>query len=78
MRTERICSGCRDGADFEIPFAMAFQPIVDVETGHAFAYEALVRGVDGAGVGPSAPGRRAPTAGPACGTAGTRGSHGDR
>ncbi|UAK26509.1 EAL domain-containing protein [Sphingomonas nostoxanthinifaciens] len=45
----RVCSGCRDGVDFEIPFAMAFQPIVDVETGHAFAYEALVRGVDGAG-----------------------------
>lgn len=46
---ERICSGCRDGADFEIPFAMAFQPIVDTDTGSAFAYEALVRGVDGAG-----------------------------
>jgi EAL domain-containing protein (putative c-di-GMP-specific phosphodiesterase class I) len=49
MKMERICSGCRDGADFEIPFAMAFQPIVDIETGRAFAYEALVRGVDGAG-----------------------------
>jgi EAL domain-containing protein (putative c-di-GMP-specific phosphodiesterase class I) len=48
MKMERICSGCRDGAEFEIPFAMAFQPIVDVETGRAFAYEALVRGVDGA------------------------------
>jgi EAL domain-containing protein (putative c-di-GMP-specific phosphodiesterase class I) len=46
---ERICSGCRDGADFEVPFAMAFQPIVDVESGRAFAYEALVRGVDGTG-----------------------------
>lgn len=46
---ERICSGCRDGADFEIPFAMAFQPIVDTDTGKPFAYEALVRGIDGAG-----------------------------
>lgn len=46
---ERICSGCRDGADFEIPFAMAFQPIVDTDTRKPFAYEALVRGIDGAG-----------------------------
>lgn len=45
----KICSGCRDGADFEEPFAMAFQPIVDTQTGRVFAYEALVRGVDGAG-----------------------------
>ena len=28
---------------------MAFQPIVDTDTGNPFAYEALVRGVDGAG-----------------------------
>ncbi|WP_294236711.1 EAL domain-containing protein [uncultured Sphingomonas sp.] len=43
----KICSGCRDGVDFEIPFAMAFQPIVDTATGRPFAYEALIRGVDG-------------------------------
>ena len=49
MKMERICSGCRDGAEFDVPFAMAFQPIVDTDTGRAFAYEALVRGVDGAG-----------------------------
>jgi EAL domain-containing protein (putative c-di-GMP-specific phosphodiesterase class I) len=49
MEERRICSGCRDGADFEIPFAMAFQPIVDTEAGNVFAYEALIRGVDGAG-----------------------------
>jgi len=49
MKMERICAGCRDGTDFELPFAMAFQPIVDTETGAPFAYEALVRGVDGAG-----------------------------
>ncbi|WP_380788510.1 EAL domain-containing protein [Sphingomonas sp. R86521] len=45
----KICSGCRDGADFEIPFTMAFQPIVDTDRGLPFAYEALIRGVDGAG-----------------------------
>ena len=49
MRMERLCSGCRDGLDFELPFTMAFQPIVDVAAGKVFAYEALVRGVDGAG-----------------------------
>ena len=49
MRMERICNGCRDGGGFDVPFAMAFQPIVDIETGRAFAYEALVRGVEGAG-----------------------------
>lgn len=45
----KICSGCRDGADFEVPMAMAFQPIVDTDTDLPFAYEALVRGADGAG-----------------------------
>lgn len=45
----KICSGCRDGIDFDIPFAMAFQPIVDTHTGQPFAYEALVRGLDGSG-----------------------------
>lgn len=42
------CSGCRVGAE-QFDLAMAFQPIVDVETGRPYAYEALVRGVDGAG-----------------------------
>jgi EAL domain-containing protein (putative c-di-GMP-specific phosphodiesterase class I) len=49
MEMRRICTGCRDGVGFEIPFAMAFQPIVDTLTGRPFAYEALVRGIDGAG-----------------------------
>lgn len=40
----RPCSGCRDGAGLEFAFSMAFQPIVDVETGRPFAFEALVRG----------------------------------
>lgn len=44
------CQGCRsEGRAFDI--AMAFQPIVDVETGRPFAYEALVRGADGEGAG---------------------------
>lgn len=45
----KICTGCRDGVDFDIPFSMAFQPIVDTDTGLPFAYEALVRGLDGCG-----------------------------
>lgn len=45
----RICSGCRDGTDFEVPMAMAFQPIMDTLTNTPFAYEALVRGSDGSG-----------------------------
>jgi len=45
------CVACRDGAGFDLPITMAFQPIVDVETGQVFAYEALVRGQDGRGAG---------------------------
>lgn len=41
------CQGCKSG-QFEFDIAMAFQPIVDVETGQPFAYEALVRGSNGA------------------------------
>ena len=48
MESRPICTGCRDGIDFEIPFAMAFQPIVDTDTGKPFAYEALIRGIGGA------------------------------
>ena len=43
------CEGCRDGAGFETPFSMAFQPIVDIKTHSIFAHEALVRGVGGEG-----------------------------
>jgi EAL domain-containing protein (putative c-di-GMP-specific phosphodiesterase class I) len=46
-----ICSGCRDGAALDFAFSMAFQPIVDIETNAVFAYEALVRGLDGAPAG---------------------------
>jgi EAL domain-containing protein (putative c-di-GMP-specific phosphodiesterase class I) len=49
MRMEHICSRRRDGVDFEVPFAVALLPIVDVESRRAVAYEALVRGVGGTG-----------------------------
>jgi len=42
------CPGCRDNAALDFDFSMAFQPIVDIQTGLPFAYEALVRGADGA------------------------------
>ena len=42
-----LCRGCRDGAGTGFDFTMAFQPIVDLETGRAYAYEALVRGPSG-------------------------------
>lgn len=45
------CVGCRDGAGFDVPITMAFQPIVDVRRQTVFAYEALVRGQDGQGAG---------------------------
>lgn len=41
------CAACKDGIDQPMGFSMAFQPIVDVETGRPFAYEALVRGPNG-------------------------------
>lgn len=45
------CNGCRDGRAFELPFTMAFQPIVDIRSGAIFAHEALVRGPNGEGAG---------------------------
>lgn len=44
-----VCTGCRDGASLDFGFSMAFQPIVDLQEGRVAAYEALVRGLDGAG-----------------------------
>ena len=41
------CEGCRDGEDLDFTFSMAFQPIMDLNTSKAFAYEALVRGPQG-------------------------------
>jgi len=43
------CNGCQNGDSFDLPISMAFQPIVDFAARRIFAYEALVRGVDGAG-----------------------------
>jgi EAL domain-containing protein (putative c-di-GMP-specific phosphodiesterase class I) len=43
------CIGCQDGAKFDLPITMAFQPIVDIRTETVYAYEALVRGVGGEG-----------------------------
>lgn len=45
------CQGCRDGAAFSTPITMAFQPIADASQQKVFAYEALVRGADGAPAG---------------------------
>jgi len=45
------CRGCRTGAPLAMAITMAFQPIVDIETGSVFAYEALVRGADGRSAG---------------------------
>lgn len=41
------CQACRTGKPLGMAITMAFQPIVDIGTGSVFAYEALVRGVDG-------------------------------
>ncbi|MGF9692260.1 EAL domain-containing protein [Rhizobium sp. 0TCS1.26] len=45
------CAGCKDGKAFEVPFSMAFQPIVDLDRRRVFAQEALVRGSGGEGAG---------------------------
>ncbi|WP_298952476.1 EAL domain-containing protein [uncultured Methylobacterium sp.] len=45
------CQGCRDGAPLPFTFTMAFQPILDVDQGRVWGYEALVRGEDGQGAG---------------------------
>jgi EAL domain-containing protein (putative c-di-GMP-specific phosphodiesterase class I) len=43
------CVGCRNGDESSFPLRIAFQPIVDLQSGHAYAYEALVRGPNGEG-----------------------------
>ena len=43
------CAACREHPALPFEFTMAFQPIVDLRTRQVFAYEALIRGVDGAG-----------------------------
>lgn len=41
------CKGCQGGEQLGFEFTMAFQPIVDVEAGSVWGYEALVRGSNG-------------------------------
>lgn len=41
------CAECRNHEALGFDFTMAFQPIVNVRTQRPFAYEALVRGLDG-------------------------------
>ena len=45
------CKQCLESNPLDFEITMAFQPIVDLETKSVFAYEALVRGKDGAGAG---------------------------
>ena len=48
-RSTSACNGCRDDDASGLSITMAFQPIADLATQRVFAYEALVRGADGAG-----------------------------
>ncbi|RRV10543.1 EAL domain-containing protein [Pseudomonas sp. v388] len=41
------CAECRNLEGLGFEFTMAFQPVFNVRTGQAYAYEALVRGLDG-------------------------------
>jgi EAL domain-containing protein (putative c-di-GMP-specific phosphodiesterase class I) len=45
------CSECRNGKSLGFEFSMAFQPIINTETGQVYAYEALARGPEGQGAG---------------------------
>lgn len=51
MTSRTKCGACRDGVGFPVPITMAFQPIVDLRRNAVFAYEALLRGADGASAG---------------------------
>lgn len=45
------CEQCRNPEVLGFDFTMAFQPIVNLDTNAPFAYEALVRGLNGEGAG---------------------------
>jgi len=45
------CERCAQGAGLDLDFSFGFQPIVDLERGEVFSYEALVRGLGGEGAG---------------------------
>ncbi|MFZ3153489.1 EAL domain-containing protein [Pseudomonas sp.] len=51
MSTASGCSACRDGQGLGFPISMAFQPIINMNTGDIFAHEALVRGTAGESAG---------------------------
>ena len=43
----QACGACREGQKLPFEFTMAFQPIIDLRSGGAWGYEALVRGTAG-------------------------------
>ncbi|GJD50329.1 Blue light- and temperature-regulated antirepressor BluF [Methylobacterium crusticola] len=45
------CEACRSDETLPFAFTMAFHPIVDLERGRIWGYEALVRGTEGQGAG---------------------------
>ena len=47
MQKTSGCKNCRNAKGLDIGLSMAFQPIFDMRTGQAWAYEALVRGTEG-------------------------------
>jgi len=49
MNDMKPCMLCRDDEPLGFEFTMAFQPIVDIRKRNVFAYESLVRGLDGSG-----------------------------
>jgi len=49
--TKSGCQGCRSGEPLPFDFTMAFHPIVDLERGSVWGYEALVRGTQGQSAG---------------------------
>ncbi|MBP1182669.1 EAL domain-containing protein [Methylobacterium sp. PvR107] len=47
MTKDTGCRACRAGTKLGFDFTMAFQPILDLADGSVWAYEALVRGLNG-------------------------------
>lgn len=43
------CLGCKNGAELPFSLRIALQPILDLQSGSVYAYEALVRGPNGEG-----------------------------
>lgn len=46
-RTTTGCTRCQGLPALDFDFSMAFQPIIDLNKGHVWGYEALVRGMQG-------------------------------